>query len=295
MTASSSGRSADRSQLVGCAVRLEASIRPRVRDDAGVSFRSAPWRGLAPVLAALAVIATACGGSAPVERAVATSPVVTPVTSRSASPTPKPGRHPRAGVDAVPRKRYLSMWNRPGSGPPDFAFDARSPNGGRAPMLVKGTRTIGGTAWVRILLPIRPNGASAWAHADDVRLVGRREEIVVDLSARVLRRYDDGKLVDRFRVGIGTPATPTATGTFYVWQRVHFSNAYGPYGIFALGLSGFSPVLSDWPGGGRMAIHGTANPSDRGQAVSHGCVRVYNADLKRLLDVRLGTPVVIER
>jgi lipoprotein-anchoring transpeptidase ErfK/SrfK len=42
-----------------------------------------------------------------------------------------------------------------------------------------------------------------------------------------------------------------------------------------------------------MAIHGTSSLSDLGNAVSHGCVRVYNDDLKRLLDVPLGTPVRI--
>jgi lipoprotein-anchoring transpeptidase ErfK/SrfK len=94
-------------------------------------------------------------------------------------------------------------------------------------------------------------------------------------------------------VGVGTEATPTGTGTFYVWVKIHYSSPYQPYGIAALGLSGFSPVLSDWPGGGRMAIHGTSSSSDLGNAVSHGCVRVYNDDLKSLLDVPLGTPVEI--
>ena len=65
--------------------------------------------------------------------------------------------------------------------------------------------------------------------------------------------------------------------------------------MFALGLSGFSPVLKDWPGGGRMAIHGTAHASDRGLMVSHGCVRVYNDDMVDLRRVPLGTPVVIRR
>jgi L,D-transpeptidase ErfK/SrfK len=52
-------------------------------------------------------------------------------------------------------------------------------------------------------------------------------------------------------------------------------------------------VLTSLPGGGRMAIHGTADPSDRGQAVSFGCVRVYNRDMDRLQDVPMGTVVVI--
>jgi hypothetical protein len=42
-----------------------------------------------------------------------------------------------------------------------------------------------------------------------------------------------------------------------------------------------------------MTIHGTSSPSDRGNAVSRGCVRLYNEDLKSLLDVPLGTPVEI--
>ena len=40
-------------------------------------------------------------------------------------------------------------------------------------------------------------------------------------------------------------------------------------------------------------VAGTSNPGDRGRSVSHGCVRVYNDDLKKLLDVPLGTPVEI--
>jgi lipoprotein-anchoring transpeptidase ErfK/SrfK len=53
-------------------------------------------------------------------------------------------------------------------------------------------------------------------------------------------------------------------------------------------------VLSDWPGGGRAAIHGTAVATDRGQKVSHGCIRVFNKDMKKLEKLPLGTPVLIQ-
>jgi lipoprotein-anchoring transpeptidase ErfK/SrfK len=117
---------------------------------------------------------------------------------------------------------------------------------------------------------------------------------VVDLSDETLRYYRGGHLQHDFSVGVGRPETPTATGTFYVWAQVPQASASGPYGVFALGLSGFSPVLKDWPGGGRMAIHGTSNPGDRGLMVSHGCIRVYNDDMVDLRHVPLGTPVVIK-
>lgn len=243
----------------------------------------------------VAVVATGCGGSEPVDRAAPSpSPTVALTPSPApASPSPVPAPDRPAGVDAISHQRYLPMWNRPRSGDADFVFDAKNPGGGLAPMLVESRRTIHDQRWLQILLPIRPNGSSAWAHAEDVKVVPRDEEIVVDLSRRTLRHYVDGELEDHFKVGVGQPQYPTGVGTFYVWQRVPFSDPYGPYGIFALGLSGFSPVLSDWPGGGRMAIHGTSDPSDLGRQVSHGCVRVYNEDLRDLLDVRLGTPVVI--
>lgn len=219
------------------------------------------------------------------------------------SPTPEaePGptrEFPRAvGMVAVPNERYLEMWKQPGpTGESAYVFDAQNPNpagGPRSPLLIDGRARIGGERWVKLLLPIRPNGASDWAKRSDVTFKPVFQRIVVDLSDRMLRHYVREDLVSRFRVGIGAPQYPTGEGRFYVWQRVAFADASGPYGIFALGLSGFSPVLSDWPGGGRMAIHGTADPSDRGREVSHGCVRVYNDDMRSLLDVPLGTPVVI--
>jgi lipoprotein-anchoring transpeptidase ErfK/SrfK len=46
---------------------------------------------------------------------------------------------------------------------------------------------------------------------------------------------------------------------------------------------------------GGWRVHGTPYASDRGQEVSHGCVRVYNPDMESLVDVPLGTPVVIAK
>ena len=97
-----------------------------------------------------------------------------------------------------------------------------------------------------------------------------------------------------YAVGVGAAATPTAPGHFFVWARVP-SDPAGPYGVLALGLSGFSDVITDWVGGGRLAIHGTSHPSDRGEDVSHGCVRVFNPQMLSLADVSLGTPVWIHR
>jgi len=58
-----------------------------------------------------------------------------------------------------------------------------------------------------------------------------------------------------------------------------------PMGVAALTLQG-----------GEYAIHGTNNPGSIGRFVSHGCIRMYNADIKRLFRlVSVGTRVVVQR
>ncbi len=48
--------------------------------------------------------------------------------------------------------------------------------------------------------------------------------------------------------------------------------------------------------GGAYAIHGTNSPKSIGGFVSHGCIRMYNADIIDLFArVRIGTPVVVIR
>jgi lipoprotein-anchoring transpeptidase ErfK/SrfK len=170
---------------------------------------------------------------------------------------------------------------------------AHNPIAQRLVLGVEGTAKAG--RWMRVLLPERPNGSTGWVSGRAVRLVRLRERIVVDLSHRRLSHYRDDEMIHRFRVGIGMRSTPTPRGRFYVWARVEQPSPAGPYGVFALGLSAFSPVLTDWPGGGRSAVHGTADASDRGERVSHGCVRVYNRDMEKLVGVPMGTPVVITR
>jgi hypothetical protein len=199
------------------------------------------------------------------------------------------------GVDvvAIPLQRFTQLWDDPGRRGSDFLFDTQNPMGQLSPMLIESAEFARGDAWYEVFLPLRPNGATAWVNEREVHVRPIDHRIEVDLSERMLRYYVDDEVKERFHVGIGTDATPTGRGEFYVWVKVYYANPYQAYGIGALGLSGFSPVLSDWPGGGRMAIHGTSNPGDRGRPVSHGCIRVYNDDLTKLLDVPLGTPVEI--
>ena len=158
--------------------------------------------------------------------------------------------------------------------------------------VVERARDAHGAVWLRVLLGVAPNGAEGWVPAARVWATPVRDRIVVDLSAHRLRRWHDGRPTARFDVAVGYPSTPTPPGSFFVWARLDAATD-GPYGTYVLGLSGFPPTGSEAPDGARIAIHGTTDPSDLGQDVSHGCVRVLNADMLHLRDVPMGTPVVI--
>ncbi|MCA1683867.1 MAG: L,D-transpeptidase, partial [Actinobacteria bacterium] len=98
--------------------------------------------------------------------------------------------------------------------------------------------------------------------------------------------YRDGRRIWTSRIGIGARATPTPPGRFWIRSRLRglaHSPAYGPY---AFGTGAYS-VLSDWPGGGVIGIHGTNQPQLIPGRPSHGCVRLPNAAITRS---RCSTP-----
>lgn len=203
-------------------------------------------------------------------------------------PTPRPdGRRIVAAVD-----RRFRLFSRPGA---DAAQTYTSLNdfGQELWLPVVHAESHDGDTWFRVLVPERPNGRDAWVRERDVEVSRVLDRVVVDLSAHRLVHLRGDREVREVDVAIGAPGTPTATGRFFVWARVGYDDVTGPYGNYALGLSGFSDVLTEWPGGGRMAIHGTSDPGDIGWNVSHGCVRVYNPQMARLIDIPMGATVVI--
>jgi len=150
--------------------------------------------------------------------------------------------------------------------------------------------------WLRVYLPTRPNNSTGWVRAADVDVSPPLEwKIRVILGEHRLVLLHNDVVDFQTGVAIGTEQYPTPVGTFYLTDPVdlHDTPNLG-YGVFALGLSGHSDVLTEFLGGdGQIAIHGTNNPGDIGQDVSHGCVRVTNDAIERLSTLPLGTPVEI--
>src|SRR5258707_1102611 len=101
-----------------------------------------------------------------------------------------------------------------------------------------------------------------------------RARIVVDLSERRVRFFKWGRLVLSSTAAVGSSATPTPLGRYYVNQRLIPRDRGGPFGPGAVGISAFSPVLTGWAQGGPIAIHGTNQPWSIGQAGSNGGIRL---------------------
>lgn len=102
-----------------------------------------------------------------------------------------------------------------------------------------------------------------------------------------------GLAVFRALIGIGGANTPTPAGDFYVRDELtrYGSATYGP---LAFGTSARSTALTDWPAGGYVGIHGTDQPWLLPGRVSHGCIRMRNADILRLGRLMpVGTQITI--
>jgi lipoprotein-anchoring transpeptidase ErfK/SrfK len=152
--------------------------------------------------------------------------------------------------------------------------------------------TAGRPGWYRISVPGRPNGRTGWIPARSTKLRPVHRQLVIRRGSRRMELWKDGRLEYSTRVAVGAPGMETPLGLFYV--TVRFKPVQQPFlGVFAFETSAYSK-LSDWPGGGKVGIHGTYQPWLLGQAVSHGCVRMSNAAAMVLRDrVPVGTPIRI--
>jgi len=195
---------------------------------------------------------------------------------------------------------HLSVFAAPNARTParvldnPWLADPSQPNTGVPQVfLVKSRRADG---WVEVLLPIRPNGSSGWVHAADVTLGQVAYRVRVQLGTHRIAVFDRGAVVYTGPVADGAPSTPTPVGHYYVRVLIKAPDPNTVYGPYAYGLSSHSDVLRSFDGGdGETGIHGNNDASVLGSSVTHGCIRMDNAEITRLASILpLGTPVDIQ-
>ncbi|HEY2006956.1 MAG TPA: L,D-transpeptidase [Solirubrobacteraceae bacterium] len=149
--------------------------------------------------------------------------------------------------------------------------------------------------WLGVVSPLAGNGKVGWIPASDTWLSRVDWQLRVSLASRHLSVLEGGRIVARYKVAIGAPASPTPTGRFAVTDRLNTGDPSGPYGCCILALSAKAPhAIQGWNGGDRIAIHSTPETWSIGHAISHGCVRLTLAEGRWLLaHIPLGTPTLI--
>jgi hypothetical protein len=238
-------------------------------------------------------------GTAPVTAGAsfADAAAALPGTPRPAFRVGTPAFLPRGEVPArfAAVIRAVAARTAPSPGAPVVAEVARlTTDGTDNIVLVLGERHRGGGFWVHVRLSVLPNGRTGWVQRNALggyRFVHTR--LVIDRARLTAALYDDGRAILRAAIGIGTPAAPTPSGEFYIRDKLtDFSNPF--YGPVAYGTSARSAILTDWPDGGVVGIHGTNEPGLIPGRISHGCIRMRNRDIIRLSRLMpVGTPLTI--
>jgi len=137
--------------------------------------------------------------------------------------------------------------------------------------------------------------------------------LILDRRRRVLQVFEQGKELKSFPVAVGMPGWETPVGRFEViektanpvWEhpangRRYPSGPDNPLGSRWIGFHRDCKGRSGFNGQEHLEVkgcvtagfHGTPNRDSVGQAVSHGCVRLFDEHARELFDlVRIGTPV----
>lgn len=247
-------------------------------------------RRLAPLAAVVLSAALLAGCSTADDEPDRPSPTATPsATAPAPSPTLSAAPAvPSTSTVASVTGRSVEVRDAP-DGAVTTTLDNPQASGAPLVLLVLGQEG----DWVNVSVAQRPNGSSGWVPASAVTLTTTSYALVASTTSNTLVLYDAGVEKKSFPVATGTGGTPTPTGSFYLTELLAPTNqGYGP---FAYGLSAFSDALNSFGGGpGQIGLHGTDDEASIGQAASHGCIRLSNADISELAAMLpLGTPITI--
>ncbi|MGB3767500.1 MAG: L,D-transpeptidase [Phormidesmis sp.] len=124
--------------------------------------------------------------------------------------------------------------------------------------------------------------------------------LLLSLSDRTVYVYRGEVLETSYPVAIGRPGWETPTGEFEVFSQVVEPGWTNPITGESMAPGLDNPLGDRWiafwtDGLNSIGFHGTPNRDSVGQAASHGCIRMYNEDVRELFEmVSLGTPVLVE-
>lgn len=150
-----------------------------------------------------------------------------PATPAPAAAGPAVAPTPSLSWSAVLSAR-TPVYGAPGAAQRSRTLPALWPGGYGVRLLILQTAQQG--AWLKVLLPFRPNGTTGWIRSQPVSEVPDSWRIAVSRAQRRMRVYRAGRQVATFSVVVGKPSTPTPAGLFAIQEKQSESPAtsWGP-------------------------------------------------------------------
>ena len=237
----------------------------------------------------------------------ATSTTEAPTTSTTEAPTTTTTEAPTTTTTEAPAAiptgpnltwiatarnhvQYLAPLLTPNGAAFPMPWTQPNPHQFGTPLTLMVTEGQQGDDWVKVQLPIRPNGQEAWVSTADYDITPLFHRAQVNLTTQQVTVWDNGEVIAQTDAVVGSSRTPTPFGNYFVAASVA-----DYFGEPALVLSSFSEALDTFDGGlPVIAIHrtfGAGQESDHNVG-SNGCVRVPVETIRFLArEVPLGTPV----
>ena len=193
---------------------------------------------LALILVAVAIVVTR-DEEEPVVAATTTTTTVAPTTTTTVPPTEVP-----PSTDLATPNGSIAAFDAPDGkaiGEVGFWYGY--------PMTMPILQEAQGGKWLRIMMPERPNGLTAWVKGAEVTRGTSPWRMVLKLSETRVHVYKDGYEVWSAPVGIGRDHTRTPTGSYFV--AVIEKPGPAGYGPIVLNLNAHSEDIESWQGSGR--------------------------------------------
>lgn len=123
--------------------------------------------------------------------------------------------------------------------------------------------------------------------------------LVIKISQRKVYVYNGDKEIANYPIAVGKKGWETPKGNFKVIEMFEDPSWEHPWNGTVIGPGPENPLGDRWigfwtDGKNYIGFHGTPAEQLVGQAVSHGCIRMRNNDVRKLFQqVRVGTPVIV--
>ena len=163
-------------------------------------------------------------------------------------------------------------------------------------LLVLAARDVDGQRWLKVRLPawFSHGMPSGWLKASHAKLSVHRWRVEVSREQGMIKILHNGRVVRSAHVGTGTSSTPTPRGLNATYD--HWRSTEAVLGDWTVSLTTSSPEVPVFGGQQAVvAIHGWHAGGGASGSVSHGCVRVADDSLMRMvaLELPVGTPVLV--